>query len=861
MTEWYNNSWNFIVKKLKSDIYIGLKNIEIEERQKLLGKNIINIIKTNSLFSLVLKDICSLWVVAFLINIGLSLYNNHYIISVLIILLLASSLFQVIKKKYENEKRLKDLENLNKTNANVIRDGRVLTLGCEELVIGDIVLLEKNYIIPADLRIIESKELKIKETAVTGENYISEKYEAKIEERDINLSEMKNIAFKGSTVMEGSGLGIVIAVGMNTQIGRIVSMLTKPESDKFDINSSFNKIVNKISIITIAISCIYAIIMNYYSHNTLSYILVNVENIFLAGISSCIILVFGFFIMKTEKDLQYKDIEIKDISVLTLLPQINYIFMNKIGALTKSDVNIKKIYTDDNLYDIQKTKLKKDINLERILNIGLLCNDAKFNFEQGTSKGSIIEIALLKLGSENEMYKYDLESNQKRIFELSYDSDKRIMTTVNKFDENYRANIKGALDVILDRCTHIMRSGVEKELSIEEIDAIREIDIKLSEEGLITMGFAYRNFNYEPSPDENIESNLVFVGIIGFHNPINEEIMEDIKYCEAKNIKVAFSTEDNKLSSYAMGKEIQYINSLTSVLSGIEMDFIPEKDFSTVADKIKIFSRINSNHKLKVVKLLKDKGYKIATAGTNFTELPSMNTSHISLAVGEECSTLVKKLSHIHIKDNYFRNFVKLIKYSESFISNINDCINFICITFLLNIFLVLSITTLFNVDALNPYMILYLNSVIVPLCSFVILSNENVKALKEKESTINERLFIRKKGMNNILIPLIVLPIIILAYYYVVTTSSNNDAAVLNTFIIISFIYAIITFSLCSLNKNIIYYLTLSLSFIILLGILILSKFFHIKLNLHMFAFDLVIIVFFVLLNKVFIKNLYKAS
>lgn len=856
MTEWYNNSWSFIVKKLKSDIYKGLRNIEIEERQKLLGKNIINIIKTNSLFSLVLKDICSLWVVAFFINIGLSIYNNHYIIGILILFLLASSLFQVINKKYENEKRLKDLENLNKTNANIIRDGRVLTLGCEELVIGDIVLLEKNYIIPADLRIIESKELKIKETAVTGENYISEKYEAKIEERDINLSEMKNIAFKGSTVMEGSGLGIVIAVGMNTQIGRIVSMLTKPESDKFDINSSFNKIVNKISIIIIAISCAYAIIMNYYSHSTLDYILENVENIFLSGLSPCIMLVFGLFIMKSEKDLKYKNIEIKDISVLNLLPKINYIFMNKIGALTKSNVNVKKIYTDDNLYDIQKTKLKKDINLERILNIGLLCNDAKFNFEQGTSKGNIMEIALLKLGFENEMYKYELETSQKRIFEVPYDSDKRIMTTVNKLDENYRANIKGALDVILDRCTHIMRNGIEKELSIEEIDSIRESDIKLSEEGLITMGFAYRNFNYEPSPDENIESNLVFVGVIGFHNPINEEIMEDIKYCEARNIKVAFSTEDNKLSSYAMGKKIKYINSLTSVLSGIEMEFIPEKDFNTLADKIKIFSRINSNHKLKIVKLLKDKGYKIATAGTNFTELPSMNTSHISLAVGEECSNLVKKLSHIHIKDNYFKNFVKLIKYSEIFISNINQYVNFICNTFLSNIFLVLAATILFNGEALNPYMILYLNSIIVPLCSFVILSNDDVKELKEKELTIYKRLFIRKKGMNNIIVPLIVTPITLLSYYYVANISHNNSAATLNAFIIISFIYVIITFSLCKLNKDILYYLILSLSFAVFLGILVLSKFFHIKLNLYILTFDLIIIVLFVLLNKVFLKR-----
>lgn len=856
MTEWYNNSWSFIVKKLKSDIYRGLKNIEIEERQTLLGKNIITIIKTNSLFSLILKDICSLWVIALLINIVLSIYINHYIIGVLILSLLIFSLFQGIKKKYENEKRLKDLENLNKTNANIIRDGRVLSLTCEELVIGDIVLLEKNYIIPADLRIIESIGLKIKETAVTGENYISEKYEAKIEERDINLSEMKNIAFKGSTVIEGSGLGIVIAVGMNTQIGRIVSMLTKPESEKFDINSSFNKVISKISIITIAISFIYALLMRYYNHSTLNYILINVEKIFLAGLSQCIILVFGFFIMKTEKDLQYKHIEIKDISVLSVLSKINYIFMNKIGALTKSDVNAKKIYTDDNFYDIKKTKLKKDINVERILNIGLLCNDARFNFEQGTSKGNIMEVALLKLGFENEMYKYDLEGSQRRVFEIPYDSDKRIMTTVNKVDDNYRANIKGALDVILDRCTHIMRNGVEKELSIEEIDAIRESDIKLSEEGLITMGFAYRNFNYEPSPDEKIESNLVFVGIIGFHNPINEEIMEDIKYCESRNIKVAFSTEDNKLSSYAMGKKIQYINSLTSVLSGIEMDFIPEKDFNTLADKIKIFSRINSNHKLKVVKLLKEKGYKIATAGTNLTELPSMNTSHISLAVGEECSTLVKKLSHIYIKENYFKNFVNLIKYSENFINNINDCINFICTTFLSNIFIVLAITTLFNGDALNPYMVLYLNSVIVPLCSFVILSNENVREVKEKPLAIYKKLFIRKKGISNLIIPLIIVPITIITYYYVYIMSNSNSAATLNAFIIISFIYAIITFSLCKLNKNVFYYLILILAFIIFLGILILSKFFYIKLNLHILTFDLIIIGFFTLLNKVFLKK-----
>ena len=228
-----------------------------------------------------------------------------------------------------------------------------------------------------------------------------------------------------------------------------------------------------------------------------------------------------------------------------------------------------------------------------MLDIGLLCNDTQLvNGEIENSKDDLTEIALVKFAQQNGIYKRKIEREHRRIFQISFDTDRRIMTSVNKMDKNYRASVKGAVDSILDRCTHIMKNGVELEITEDDINDIRTADISMSNDSLNVVGFAYRNFNYEPSLKENIESNLVFVGLMGFDNKLKDFAEDYVKKSDELSIKPIIITEDSKLTAFAVGRKLGIVSRLQQIISGVEIDNMDEEEFNRIGEKINIFSRM-----------------------------------------------------------------------------------------------------------------------------------------------------------------------------------------------------------------------------------------------------------------------------
>ena len=266
-----------------------------------------------------------------------------------------------------------------------------------------------------------------------------------------------------------------------------------------------------------------------------------------------IIILFLFFSIVFAK-FKKKNVYIKNVSTIFFLSNISTIFIKKIGAISESKLVFKEVYCDGSLLDVQNESIKLEDTLERIISIALLCNDAKLKVEDANSVENLAEYAILKFCNERFVETRELESKQKRIFKIPYDSHKRIKTVVNKVEERYRANIAGVLDSLLNKCTHILINGVEKEIKDSDIEDIINVHIDMSNKDYNVVGFGYRNFNYEPSIHENIESNLVFVGLIGFENPIKENSYTAMETCRDINVKLIMDEEDNKLASFAFGK-------------------------------------------------------------------------------------------------------------------------------------------------------------------------------------------------------------------------------------------------------------------------------------------------------------------
>ncbi|WP_027625024.1 cation-translocating P-type ATPase [Clostridium lundense] len=733
MDEWYSSSWNDVVKKLNSNIYRGLDQNQIEELQKIHGKNVVKVPKSKNFAAIFFSQLFKLWSILLSIALAIFFYAGETTVFVLLFTILLFNLIFLSNIEYNEEKSLMELQKLESPYTRVIRNRKEIEILSEDLVIGDIVILNKGDIIPADLRIIESNSLKVKEGAVTGEGYTIEKYHTKIEDSEINLSEMRNILFKSSVIIEGNATGIVVAAGMNTQIANIIGMLFEEKTEKHILKNKVHKLVNSLSIGVVVVAVLIAS-FNVIGKKNLDYILYNTASIIMALIPENIFLILGILSYILLKYFKEKGVHFKNLSVIQNLSQVSLICDDKVGVFSQNTMNLDKIYVNESIIDHRDINLldeKNDNNgvIERLIQIGLLCNDTRVsNGEFSNSKNDLVEIGIAKGAFDIGISKERVEQGKERVSQIPFDRQRRIMTTINKIEENYRANVKGAVDVLLNKCTHIIKNGIEREMTEEDVKIIKNVDINMSLQGLSVMGFAYRSFNYEPSLKENIESNLVFVGLMAFKNPTSYSTKELIKTCQSMYIKPIIVTEDNKIAAEAFGKDIGIVNRNKKILSGVEIDNMPEEDFEKNVENVSIFSRIIAKHKVKIAKYYKEHGHTILMSGGRITDLPYLRISNVGVSIGN--SSIVKKLSDIILVDRGFENIIDSIKLSRKSINSIRKIIMYIFICSICQFaYIMLTSVAGYN-HILSPLNILWTNSITVILASISIMldyKNENI--------------------------------------------------------------------------------------------------------------------------------------
>ncbi len=795
MIEWYKRSWSEIVKELNSNTYYGLDEEQINPLREKYGKNQIVMPESKSLFYLIIVQFKEIWVISLILCTGIFSYLGMFVQAFLSLIVIFLNVFAVALEQYKEERNIKELRKLNFGTARVIREGRTMRIFSEELVVGDIVIVGQGELVPADMRIIETNDLKIDECSVTGESFISEKYESKIDDNELTLSDMKNILFKSSSVISGDGTGIVVAVGMDTQVANMVKLLLKEETGRKSFGFRLNKIFNIFSLALICCLLIVGAISNNIFHHEIYYSLNRVTNVYLLSLPqtlSVIILLMGIILFKK---LGKKNINFKDLSSVEKLSEISTVCTDKVGAFSKNKMDIVKAYGSTGFIDISEEGLEDGLHesLYRMMHIGLLCNDVKsINGNTENSRENLVEQALIKFCQQNGMYKKDLDKRYRRIFQILFDSERRIMTTVNKMDDKYRANVKGAADSIISRCTHIMKNGVEVEITEEDIKAIKDADISMANDCLYVVGFAYRNFNYEPSLKENIESNLVFVGLIGFDNILKENAVNSIKKALSLSIKPIIITEDNKLTALSVGKKLNVVSRLSQIISGVEIDNMTDEEFERVGAKVSIFSMINSKHKVKIIKTLKSYGYITAITGWKLTDLPALKMSNVGITNTK--SKLVKKLCDIFAENIDFMGIINTIEDSRKIMHMIKKIIVYIvsCST---GFFVFLMISLLFDLDISNSIIAesLWFNSELVFLSSLALMCQYKEEEGDYDTYTIDKDII--KENMGFIVFGGFLMGILAFAVFYFASIQKNKfplltSVSLLNTCAVL-FIYS----------------------------------------------------------------------
>jgi P-type Ca2+ transporter type 2C len=753
MHEWYRVSWNVIIDRFGTDIYRGLTVKQVGTHREKYGVNKVELQQKNNIGKHIINLLKKPFTWLSFLYIGLLCYSGHiYSVAAMLFAVLIYFLFKQMLFS-NSRKEMSAVNKIDKLMASVIRDGRSETISFEELVVGDIVFLQKGNLVPADLRIIESKNLMVKESAVTGEDSILEKYEAKLHDLDLTLSEMRNILFKNSIIIEGEATAVVIAVGTSTQVGKMLLQLQDAEKKENSIENKLNGAVQSVSTLLIAFIAAFCTVSLLIVEPG-RYIIEVMTNILLFAMPWGVIFAVVIYYFFLRKRLRGKDYELRRVSLISTIADMQICAVDKIGAISERTVEVRELYFDGRISSFSELGIVKEFNVERMLQIGILCSSLEAEGKGRGFKGDMHDAALAQYAQNNLIVVDEVFKVYERCIELPYDKERKITTTVNKVEDKYRANIKGAPEALIQRCTHIMKDGFEKEITTEDIDKMKSAHMKMSSKGLSVTAFAYRNFTYQPSIDENIESNLVFAGLIAFENPLRDNIYKVLKAYKLKQIKINIFTDENKLSALELGKRLKLRISHNEVLSSIEINHADSDELKRAILKASIFSRLTPKDKEVIAATYKEKYKVTAMTGNNLADIEALSKCDVKISTGERCPAILKNYSDIYLKDNYLESLLEIINKSALSIDNTKKSILYTFYCILLQLFLVL----IFAYNGLNPPLsvlqVTLINFVLMPLGVLALLLNsKDVQSLIYEELNITSRILFKGQGVKMIII------------------------------------------------------------------------------------------------------------
>ncbi len=699
---WHSLSESEVLEKLKTSDY-GLSDEEVRSRQKVYGYNELSKKKRKSIFKLALYELKDPMIIILILASILSFLLDEFVEGyVILFIVFINTIISVVQQK-KAEASIEALKNMSAPTAHVIRNNSEIIIPASELVIGDIVILEAGSVVPADIRLIESANLKIQESALTGETVPVEKDADEVLKPDCFLADRINMAYTSSLITYGRGIGVVIATGMDTEVGHIASLLNN--SDEFDtpLKRKLSAVGKTLSIVGLIVCVIIFVIGLLYKRPILPLFMTAISlaiSIIPEGLPATATIVMALGVKRMAKE----NALIRKLPAVETLGSSTVICSDKTGTLTQNRMVVKKLANVDDILNnsaitpnsISNQELYKDL-----IYSGLLCNDATFD---KNNKNMIIgdptEGALLLLGRDYfKINQEDLERKYERLFEQPFDSDRKRMTTVHNIDGEITAYVKGALDELLELCDTVITSNGIRPITNEDKEKILNLNNTLSSEALRVLGFAKKILNKVPEDEEeNVEFNLTFIGIVGMIDPPRLEVPNSIKTCKNAGIRTIMITGDHVITAKAIAKELGIYDKNTKAITGTELDNMTDEELDKAVETTSVFARVSPNHKLRIVNSLKRNGEVVAMTGDGVNDAPALNKADIGISMGINGTDVAKDASDMILLDDDFTTIVYAIKEGRRVYKNIQKVIQFLLAGNIAEI-LTLFIATLLNWD------------------------------------------------------------------------------------------------------------------------------------------------------------------
>jgi Ca2+-transporting ATPase len=694
----------------------GLSSQEARERLVKYGYNEIRKVKRRTALHMFLdefKDIFILLLIAatiFSAIIGyyemlqggefMEAYADTITISAIVILCAVTGFVQ----EYRAEKAVEALKKLAAPKARVIRDGKEIIIPAREVVPGDILALEEGDHVPADARLIEVVELKANEAILTGESTPVDK-ELTVLKEDTPVSERRNMVLSATHIVYGRGKAVVTATGMNTEFGKIAEMVQTAEEEETPLQKKLDRFAGKIAKVVVAVCVLIFALEAFEVIMKMRFEAEGFIQAFMSSISLAISAVpeglpaiVTIALALGAREFAKRNAIVRRLSSAESLGAVTVICSDKTGTITKGEMTVRQIYVDGKIIEVTgvgyepkgefrqgKDTVKPEGSLEYVLKIGALCNNASLRRNDQNSTWEIFgdptEGALIVAAAKAGFEKETLEKSYPRVHEIPFTSERKRMTTIHKApDGEIYAFMKGAPEVLLERCSHVIEDEEEKKLTKEKRAKILEINEKLAGNALRVLAMAYKRLpttmaKYEA---DAVEKDMVFVGLQGMIDPPREEAIEANKLCQKAGIKTVMITGDHKLTAIAVAKEVGIFKEGDMVLTGAEMDKLSDKEFEEIVEKVTVYARVSPEHKLKIVNALKKKGHIVAMTGDGVNDAPAVKAADIGVAMGISGTDVTREASDLVLTDDNFATIVKAVEQGRVIYDNIRKYARFL---------------------------------------------------------------------------------------------------------------------------------------------------------------------------------------
>lgn len=649
---------------------IGLNSSEAERRLQEHGKNEITEQKKKPVWKMFLQQFADFMIVVLMIAAVLAGVIGDITDSYVILLIVILNAVIGFVQEYRAEKAMEALKKMAASNALVIRGRQTLSIPASNLVTGDVVILEAGNIIPADLRIIESAQLKVEEASLTGESHAVEKSTQPLYVENLPLGDRNNMAYKSTFVTYGRGKGIVVATGMKTELGKIAQMLSGDEV-KTPLQKRLATFGKKISYIILLICAVFLLIGILRGDDPLTMLLTAIS-LAVAAIPEALPALIVITLALGAKRLVKQNALIRKLPAVETLGSVTYICSDKTGTLTLNKMTVEEVFVGDEIILKNYIKdFKNDERLEWLLSAMALNNDVSIG-ENGISIGDPTEVAPYELAKNNSFIRNELETKFPRVAEIPFDSERKCMTTIHKWGNEYIAFTKGAVEVLISKDNSSTSEQKAKIISCSE---------KMAADGLRILGYTMRKLTALPPliSSETIETNLNVIGICGMMDPPREEVKEAVRICKTAGIKSVMITGDHPITAKTIAKRLGIIESENDLaITGTELGSMSEQEFKDKVEHIRVYARVSPEQKLNIVKALQEKGQFVAMTGDGVNDAPSLKRADIGIAMGITGTDVSKEAAHMILLDDNFTTIVSAVKQGRRIFDNIRKFIKYI---------------------------------------------------------------------------------------------------------------------------------------------------------------------------------------